>query len=329
MYDPKKPSREKISKVLDEFSKNTVKIGPYRLRKDGKKFSLLHTDGIGTKGVLHHKMETFGAAAIDACAMNINDMLLTGLKPKSLVDHIMIEREDNDAVGTIVEAVGNVCRYYDIHLDGGETAIMDNIEGLEIGVALYGTGREGDVVIPRIKKGDVVIGLRSSGLHSNGFSFVRKILFEDNEMSLDDKFEDTTLGRELTKATMIYEGPVRKVLKHYRKSVHGMVHLTGGAYTKIKDFIGENVDVIIDKPIKPQPIFELLHEKSGYSSEEMYERFNCGTGFLLFVDRKKAVEIRKKLRNNLFNHSIVGEVVKGSGEVRISSSFEEGKEVVF
>jgi len=320
MYDPAKPYKEKIiKKIKSTWSKNVIEVGPYSMIKKNRKYYMLHTDGVGTKGTLHYQMGTFGAAAIDACAMNINDVLLTGAKPLFLEDHIMIEREDNDAIEEIIESLVKVCNDYKISLVGGETAIMDTVKGLEIGATVVAYASKKRVLTPHIEKGDVIIGLASSGIHSNGFSFVRKILSKDNGVSLEDRFGEDTLGEELTKPTMIYEKPVRKLLKHNFKSIHGMVHVTGGAYTKIKDFIGKNVDVIIDKPMEPQPIFYLLYKKGELSSREMYKTFNCGMGFLLFVEKNKAEKILRNLKNDTPSCSIVGKVTKGSGRIRIKS----------
>lgn len=308
MYDPTKPYKKQILDLIKETWQT-----PYVSVKNGileKKFSYSeyhHTDGIGTKGIYHWNKRSFKNAVIDAMAMDLNDLVLARATPYAIIDHLFLPEEDNEAILNIMGYLTEECKKRNIAISGGETAIHNNMEGLEISITMLGFVKKPKP--NQFKIGDYLIGLESSGLHSNGFTKVREVfgneyrddfitptnIYLDRFFALDEKFD-----------------------------IHGMMHITGGAFTKLKDLLRNADAVIIDNHrLQPQPIFKELHEK-GISDEEMYKTFNCGIGFILGVNRKDADEIISEIKD--FEADVIGEVVSGSGRVKIQSKFSD-KEV--
>ena len=310
MYQPSKPFKQKI---IEEIKKTwhtpyvTVKFNTYPIIQ--KKFSypeVDHTDGIGTKGFYHWKSGTFRAAVIDALAMNLNDLALVRAIPYKLSNHITVPEEDWRVLRIIQELVGQ-CRKFGIAIVGGENSFHNNMEGLDISMTVSGFVK--NPTPNRFRAGDVLVGLKSSGLHSNGITKVRKLFGKQ-------------IRPEFTIPTAIYFDTVLKLVKSHE--VHGMMHITGGAFTKLKDVLGK-ADALIFHPAKllPQKIFFDIYKK-GVANEEMYSTFNCGIGFVLSVPKKNALPIASKIKFA----AIIGEVVGGTGRVKIQSAFD-GKPVQF
>jgi phosphoribosylformylglycinamidine cyclo-ligase len=266
------------------------------------------TDGIGTKGSLHWKQKTFSFAAQDAFAMNANDIIRAGAEPYRLQDHITIEEENDDAIFSIVKSLVDLCKKYKIAITSGETAILNTIKGLEIGITMTGRVKKDEIINPEIQVGDKLIGLASNGIHSNGITIARKILGEIEE---------------LTKPTEIYL-ELKEVLKNHRKDVHGMAHITGGAFTKLKDIMNDKTDIKINRnhKLEPKSIFNSLKEKGNLSDETMYKTFNNGIGFIIAVD-KNAAESALDIIKKYYKADIIGSVEKGSGKIKIESKFSD------
>jgi phosphoribosylformylglycinamidine cyclo-ligase len=308
MYNPIKPYKHKILELIEDTWKTPyvkVERGIYPIIT--KKFSYLevqHTDGIGTKGVYHWRKRSFKNAVLDALAMNLNDLAMVGAVPYALQDHITVPDDGEESVLAIMHAFAMECKKRRIAIVGGETSHHNNIEGIDISVTVSGFIKEAR--INKMHPGDVLIGLRSNGLHSNGFTKVRA-MFGTGEWRDD-----------FVKPTAIYLEDVLGVLAHYK--VHGMMHITGGAFSKLKDVLS-NADAVISQPKKlvPHKIFYELFGR-GISSQEMYTTFNCGVGFVLSVPSSEAKKIMAKIKYA----SIIGEVVEGSGHVLITSAFDGG-----
>jgi phosphoribosylformylglycinamidine cyclo-ligase len=265
------------------------------------------TDGIGTKGSLHWKQKTFSFAAQDAFAMNANDVIRIGAEPYRLQDHIMMKEESDDAIFSIVKSLVDLCKRYKIAITSGETAILDMIKGLEIGITMIGRVKKDEIIKPDIRIGDKLIGLASNGIHSNGITIARRIFGEEEV--------------ELTKPTEIYL-EVNEVLKNHRKDIHGMVHVSGGAFIKLKDITNDKTDIKIDRNHKldPQSMFNSLKERGNLSDEVMYKTFNNGIGFIIATDKVEDVlDIIKKY----YKADIIGSVEKGSGKIKIESKFSD------
>lgn len=306
MYDPSKPYKHDLLKLIQSTWKTkyvTVREGVYPIIK--KKFSypeIQHADGIGTKGYYHWRAQTFENAVIDALAMNLNDMALMGAVPYALVDHIVTPDMGHDSVLKIVHTLAKECKKRGIALVGGETSHHNNIDGIDIGIVVSGFVKK-----PRknvLRAGDVLVGLRSEGLHANGITKVRSM------------FGVGEWRDEFVAPTAIYLDQVLTILAKH--DVHGMMHITGGAFTKLKDLL-HSVDAYIHVPpaFRPQPIFHELYAR-GVSARDMYQTFNCGVGFILGMSENDA----KILVRQYKNAAIIGHATKGSGKVHVVSAFD-------
>ncbi|MDD5750667.1 MAG: AIR synthase-related protein [Candidatus Pacebacteria bacterium] len=304
MYNPVKPYKDRI---LAEIRK-TWSVPNVNIRADvypviRKRFSLAevdHTDGIGTKGIYHWQKRTFKNAVLDALAMNLNDLALVRAIPYKLQNHIFVPCDDQLAIMAIIKALSQECQKRKIAITGGETSIQNTMIGMDISLSVSGF-----VSKPKANKfrvGDVLLGIKSNGLHSNGFTKVREIFGK-------------TFVADFVKPTAIY---LDNVLELDRKfDIHGMMHITGGAFTKLKSLLpGANARINGTHRLKPQPIFQTLREK-GIPDKEMYQTFNCGIGFMFSTSEKEA----KIIASRWPNIDIVGRVARGNGKVIIDSMF--------
>jgi phosphoribosylformylglycinamidine cyclo-ligase len=277
-----------------------------------KKFSFpeyCHTDGIGTKGIYHWKKRAFKDAVLDALAMNLNDLLIMNVRPYAILNHLFLPRDDKKAILEIIGCLSKECQKRKIAILGGETAINNDMGGMELSITMLGF-----VEKPRVnkcKRGDVLIGIASNGLHSNGFTKVREIFGK-------------SLRKEFITPTLIYSDEIFPLIKKF--DIHGIVHITGGAYTKLKDFL-KGVDAYLNRnqKLKPQPIFYEIR-KRGVSEVQMYKIFNCGVGLILSVDPKDADKIVSAVKH--FKTSIIGKIIPGNGKVIIESAFSN-KKIIF
>lgn len=310
-YNPTKPYKKQILTLIKQTWQTPyifVRQDIYPLIK--KKFpypEVDHTDGIGTKGFYHWQQRSFKNAVLDALAMNLNDLALMRATPYKLQNHLMLPQDDPKAILTIISHLCRECRQRKIAVTGGETSIQDNLAGLDIGLTVSGFIKT--IKPNQFRAGDVLIGLKSNGLHSNGFTKVREIFGQ-------------TFRPDFIKPTKIYLEIIFDLDKKF--DIHGMMHITGGAFTKLKDLLsGANILIARNHQLKPQPIFQELSQR-GISDKEMYQTFNCGIGFII---SSRAPEARQII--DLVPWSdIIGEVVRGSNKIKIQSMFSR-KEVNF
>lgn len=274
------------------------------------------SDGVGTKlkiALLADKHDTVG---IDAAAMNVNDILCTGAEPLFFLDYIAFSKLKPDVLLDIVKGINEGCMRSNCSLIGGETAQMPGMykEG-EYDLAGFCVGAvEKNNIIDgsKIEAGNVVIGLESSGIHSNGYSLVRKVL-SDKELK--------KLSKELLTPTRIYVKPIINLLyaKRYPLSakINGISHITGGAfYDKIKRILPDNVNIVIKKNSWPVPnVFQFIQNKGGIEDKEMYHTFNMGVGMVLIVEAQAADKIISRLAESGLKSWIIGKALKGKREV--------------
>lgn len=306
MYDTTKPYKEEIQKLI-QMTWNTryvVVEDEVIVQKKIIYPEYAHTDGIGTKGEYHWKARTFRQAVLDALAQNMNDLDVKCAEPFALVDHILLPEDDHAAAVEIVRHLSKECIERGIAICGGDTAIHSNLKGLEISIAMIGFVKNRQPNC--FSDGDVLVALSSSGLHSNGFTKVRE-LFGDE------------MRKEFTRPTHIYHDVVSKVLEKF--SVHGMVHVAGGGYTRLKPLLRGTNAVIIGDSFCPHQIFQEIYER-GVSDKEMYETFNCGTGFFMGMSEKDAEMFTARLKGKI-KANIAGVVVSGTGKVKIQSQFSK------
>ncbi len=272
------------------------------------------TDGVGTKLAIASRMNKHDTVGIDAVAMNVNDILCTGARPLFFLDYIAYSKLDNDTLVAVVKGITDGCRESGCALIGGETAQMPgmyedgdyDIAGFCVGVVERSMIIDGSKIAP----GDVVIGLASSGIHSNGYSLVRKVL---SGRQLEE------MGEELLIPTRIYVKPVLDLLQPARGTghtgIHGIAHITGGAfYDKIARILPAHTDAIIRKGSWPVPgIFTIIQRQGNIEDKEMYHTLNMGVGMVIIADEKSAAGIQKKLGKHGLASWLIGEVIKGNG----------------
>lgn len=319
--------------LIKKFIKNTYTDGVisdlggfsglFELNKDAYENPVLvsGTDGVGTKVKLAQMMNVHNTVGIDCVAMCVNDILCQGAKPLFFLDYIATGKLVAEKMASIVEGVAQGCIQSNAALIGGETAEMPGIykeEDYDIAGFCVGVVDKKKIIDGKksVKEGNIILALPSSGVHSNGFSLVRKIIFDHKKFSLDDKISTgKTLGEELLTPTRIYAKVVVKLLENFK--INGLCHITGGGlYENVPRVLGENVDAkIFENKIPKKEIFSLLQQWGEISKEEMYGTFNMGVGMLLFVEKKDVENIKKFFEN--MNEEIyeVGEVVKGNSNV--------------
>ena len=262
------------------------------------------TDGVGTKLKLAFLLDKHDTIGQDCVAMCVNDIVCCGAKPLFFLDYISLWKNIPEMVASIVKGVADGCRKAGCALVGGETAEMP--------------GLYSDINPDNIQEGDVVIGLTSSGVHSNGFSLVRKI-FNVNEENLREYREELgmTLGEALLKPTKIYVKPVLKLIDEV--TVKGISHITGGGfYENMPRMLNDNVSLEIQKDAYPVPeIFKLIQKEGNIPERDMYNTFNMGIGMAIIVpesDKEKALKVLEQEGEKAY---VIGKVVKGNKEIKV------------
>jgi phosphoribosylformylglycinamidine cyclo-ligase len=288
----------------------------FKLEKNKYKDPVLvsSSDGVGTKLMIAKLANKHDTVGIDAVAMNVNDILCTGAESLFFLDYIAFTKVKEAVLVDIVKGINDGCRQAGCSLIGGETAQMPGMyrEG-EYDIAGFCVGVvEKDRIIngAKIKAADLVIGIASSGLHSNGYSLVRKVL---------STTEQKRMAACLLAPTRIYVSPVLKILRQYGQAVHGISHITGGAfYDKISRILPKNIDVCIEKSSWKVPeIFRLIQYKGNIDDLEMYRTLNMGIGLVLIVQKEAASGIMKKLSELKLKSWIIGAAVRGNKQVNI------------
>ncbi|KPJ52694.1 MAG: hypothetical protein AMS16_06035, partial [Planctomycetes bacterium DG_58] len=307
--------------------------GLFRLDHDRKLFAKNYkepvlvacADGVGTKLKVAFKMGKHDTVGIDLVAMSVNDLIVQGAEPLFFLDYMVTGKLNPEIMVEVVKGIADGCAQAECALLGGETAEHpgDYPEG-EYDLAGFCVGvveRRRVASTEGTEIGDVVIGLASSGLHSNGYSLVRKVFFEKAGMSVDDHVNELggTLGRELLRPTRIYVRPVLAALNYYRikQVIHGIAHITGGGMVgNIPRVLGGGQGVRIRKGSWPiPPIFGLVQKLGKVDEEEMFEVFNMGIGMVLIVSEYYAGAVMRRIRKFGVQPHVIGEVVRGKGDV--------------
>ncbi len=279
------------------------------------------TDGVGTKLKIAMMMDKHDTIGQDVVAMCVNDILAQGALPLFFLDYIAVGKNNPKHIEEIVKGVSDGCVLAQCSLIGGETAEMPDMYGEnDYDIAGFSVGaveKSKIITSDKVQVGDVVIALPSSGLHSNGFSLVRKILFKDNHLDLNTSYKelDSSLGDALLVPTKIYVKPVGAVLKEV--DVHGIAHITGGGfYENMPRCLNDHQGILIHQDqLKPLPIFNLLQHLSKMSDKEMYNVFNMGVGMIVVVSKEDAEKTISILKENGESPWIIGEVIQGEGVI--------------
>ena len=270
------------------------------------------TDGVGTKILVANAMRKWDALGIDCVAMNANDLICVGAEPLAFVDYIAMDKPDNELARAIGMGLQKGAELANVSLVGGEFAILPQmVNGFDLAGTCMGWIKKSKLITgKKCAVGDVIIGVRSSGVHSNGLSLARKVL-EKNDISYEEKFIrlKQSIGLELLEPTQMY---VKEVLNVVRQcEVHGMAHITGGGLRNLIRLHSDR-EFRIEKPLEPQPVFNILQEMGGISDEEMYQTFNMGMGMAIVLPEKHVKKALAILNKNLEARE-VGRVHEGKG----------------
>lgn len=279
------------------------------------------TDGVGTKLKVAQLVGKFDTVGIDLVAMSVNDVLCLGAEPLLFLDYLAMGKDNPDLIAGLVKGVSDGCVECGAALLGGETAIMPDIyhdgdfdmAGFCVGVAERSRLIDGKAIRP----GDVVIGLPSSGVHSNGFSLIRKVVFGMSKLTVDQRIPELgqTVGEALMEPTRLYPKLIMSILNSYKVKVaiSGLAHITGGGLKdNIERLLPDNCRLALDRAAWPvPPVFSWLQRLGGIERDEMFHVFNMGIGFALIVRPSFADSIRRQLSRTGSENWIVGEIKAG------------------
>ena len=285
-------------------------------------------DGVGTKVHLAIEMNKHDTVGIDLVAMNVNDLIVQGAEPLLFLDYIAVNKVNQEVLFDIVKGISEGCKQAGCALIGGETAEMNDLykpneydlAGFSVGVVELKKATN-----PlRVEPGDIIIGLESSGVHSNGYSLVRKII-KHAKLKLNKVYPeletDRTLGEVLLEPTRIYADSIVKLLRAYKvkKIISGMAHITGGGMEgNLNRAIHNQVDAVInEKAWTVPPIFDLLQERGDIEESEMRVVFNMGIGYCLIVRPTFADAVVRRLTKSGEKAHIIGKITKGTGKVKV------------
>ncbi len=284
------------------------------------------TDGVGSKVQLAAKVKKYDTVGIDLVAMSVNDMLVVGAEPLLFLDYAALHTLDPAMVAELVKGVAAGCRLADCALLGGETAEMpDTYRKGDFDLAGFGVGVvEKDRIITGkdVRPDDVVLGLASSGLHSNGYALARNICFKRARLKMTDAPDELgggTLGEVLLTPTRIYVRSVVRLLSGYKvkRIVHAMAHITGGGLVgNIPRVLPKNCNAVLKTSSWPVPaIFPFLQKAGPVEDEEMFRVFNMGIGYVLIVAEDFADSIAAKLQRSGERVYRIGRITRGTGKV--------------
>jgi phosphoribosylformylglycinamidine cyclo-ligase len=283
------------------------------------------TDGVGSKVQLAGKVKKFDTIGIDLVAMNVNDMLVLGAEPLFFLDYLAVHKLEPETIAEMVKGIAAGCRMADCALIGGETAEMpDTYREYDFDMAGFAVGvveRRKIITGRNVRKGDCILGLTSSGLHSNGYALARNICFKKGGFKMTDTPDElggAVLGDVLLEPTRIYVRSIIKLLSNYKvkRIVHGMAHITGGGLpANVPRALPQNCDAVLKKESWPmQKIFTFLQEKGPVEEAEMYNAFNMGIGFVLIVAEDFADSTAEKLTSYGEKVYNIGRVTTGTGK---------------
>ena len=256
------------------------------------------TDGVGSKLLLAEEMDSIHTVGIDCVAMNTNDLICVGAEPLSFVDYVALDKPDEELMAKIGMGLAEGCKQSNCTLSGGETAILPElVHGFDIAGTSVGYVKQNKIIDgTKIAEGNILIGLESSGPHSNGYTLIRKLFDGDKE-----------LGKKLVEPTRIYVKEVMELINQV--NVNGIAHITGGGLDNISR-INDNFQYVIDNPLPVPSAFDWLQEKGNIETKEMYRTFNMGMGMIIIIDRADA----EKSVSILGKHAqVIGSVENGKG----------------
>ena len=288
------------------FGAPMTEIGHYAGLLDMGSFALaMTTDGVGSKVLIANAISKWDTVGIDCIAMNVNDLYAIGAEPIAFVDYLAVEKVDPERAAQIAIGLARGAEISNMSIVGGETASLPEIiRGFDLaGTAIGIVDKDKVVTGEKIRVGDVLVGVPSSGLHSNGYTLARRIIAESKYTYFDTMpGGERSIGEELLTPTRIYPEIVELVKEC---DVHGLAHITGSGLLKLRRI--SNLGFEISEPLEPQPVFRFLQEQGGVDDDEMYRTFNMGMGFLIALDESEAKQACRIMGPGT---RIVGSIVK-------------------
>jgi len=299
---------QKLAKVVHGF-------GHYAgiVEIPGNKFLATHTDGVGTKILIANMLKKYDTIGIDCIAMNVNDIICIGATPISFVDYIAANKNNQQIFKKVVQGLAKGAKKSQVPIVGGEIAIMpDLFSGNGFAMDLAGTAvgilsKKEMVLGKSIRTGDTIIGIKSSGLHSNGYTLARNVLL--SKYKLSDKVKGIgKLGAALLTPTEIYVKPVLEALSKCK--IHGLAHITGGSFTKLLRL--KNIGFDLTNLPKTPPLMQLIRD-CGVEDNEMYRTFNIGVGFCVVLPKNDVVKARNIFKKHRLTSYEIGKITSKKG----------------
>ncbi|MCD6098852.1 phosphoribosylformylglycinamidine cyclo-ligase [bacterium] len=319
--------KKKIGELVKEtFTSSTISEfglfgGIYQIPAGKGRTIIASTDGVGTKLFIAQKMKRFNTVGVDIVNHCINDIIVHGAEPLFFLDYLGIHTP-GEFIVEIVKGICSACKNAGIPLIAGETAVLPEMypEGkFDLVGTIVGTVRKKDIITgKRIKPGDIIIGLPSSGLHTNGYTLARKALFEKGKMKIDDTLPslEKSIGEELLTPHTSYLEPVQRAKR--RCKIHGMAHITGGGIKgNLARVLPDGTSAVIyRKNWQVPPIFNIIQRAGNIDTEEMYNVFNMGIGYLFIVPPREFDKLKLSIASTGSKGIVIGKIIPGEGDVR-------------
>ena len=278
----------------------------------------LSTDGVGSKILIAQMMNKYDSIGIDCVAMNVNDIICVGATPISMLDYLAVEKPNQRLFGEIGKGLYEGAKQSGISIAGGETSQIKDMlssyrEGFGfdlVGMAVGVVAMDKVIIGQNIEEGDAVVGIESSGIHSNGLTLARKVFFERHKFNIDEHFPEleSTIGEELLKPTYIYVPEVLDLLNS-SLNLKALINITSDGFlnlTRVKSEVG----YVIEHLPEPQPVFQLLQSLGTIADEEMYYVYNMGVGFCIVVPENEVSECIEKVRKHGKDAYKIGYAIK-------------------
>jgi phosphoribosylformylglycinamidine cyclo-ligase len=317
---------------LDRPSASVLPSGHYAsvLRVAPNLGIAVSTDGVGSKIVVAEQADRLETVGIDCVAMNVNDLVCVGAEPIAMLDYLAVEQADPDALARIGVGLKVGAQAANVEIPGGELAVLPELirghpspHGFDLCGTAFGTvALDAIVTGAGARPGDAIVGLPSSGLHSNGYTLARRALFDEGGLSLDDRpalLDGRSVADALLEPTVIY---VRAVLDLLRSDigVHGLAHITGGGLQNLLRLGGDRIGFAIEEPLPVPPICTLVAEHGDVPPAEMWDIFNMGCGFVALVPADRADDAVELLGKHHPGTARIGTVTGESGRVRVAGA---------
>jgi len=306
-----------VNKTLENRPEVKTEVGLYAAVIDiGRGQGLaLSTDGVGTKLFIAQMMGRYDTVGIDCVAMNVNDLICVGARPIAMLDYIAVQNAGHPLLGELGEGLYRGAREAGITIPAGEVAqLKEMIRGIQpglgfdlVGAAVGLVPLDKLVVGEGIEEGDAVVGLRSSGLHSNGYTLARKVLLGKYRLSQKPKGLSLTLGKELLEPTVIYVRPALKMME--RLTVKALIHITGEGFRNLRR-VRSPMGFVLDRFPEIPPIFRLIQKEGRLENTEMAHTFNLGIGLCVVAPRKEADRVIAISREQGIAARVIGSAVK-------------------